>query len=468
MLRSALSRASAAPRVHAVAFSTSLLAAAKAVVPGGKKKIRQGYGNKKALDTAKTKAKKGGMTHLKFRDAVRELGFEKAAAPAASGLAPLTPAALSGAVVRYSAQTLPQLKALNSFKKYQHHEVLGEPILLVSDNTANLHAQFVSRLLLTPSRENRVCLVGPKGVGKSTLLTQAQALALEGDVLVVHFDHPELMLNGTSDYVHNNQLLLYQQPMFTKRWIQKFREANAAVLRKLPLLQDIVYTNIKQKRDFTLKKGQHTVFDLVDQNRDFGKPIATMAFQKLIAELQHHSTTVPVLVTIDNATALINEPQSKYWHPDHTPIHVKEFEIGAWLLSLILGEASFAKGGILLAESSDNRHAHTLPVGLGLEVYDPYYRLSECDYDIANLMLQHGGVKPFEVANLTKAHARELLEFWGAAGVLQLRDYPRKVAYLADVEPAARDAVFDQFVQNSFVLTSGNVGGLVKVTNFLF
>lgn len=471
----------AASRSQIACFSTVSISSAKAVVPGGKKKIRQGYGNKKASDSTKAKPRKGGMTHLKFKDAVRQLGFEKNAA--SLQLTPLSVESLDpaadAAVVKYSPETLERLSTLNSFKKYQHHELFTEPVSMVTENTRALFKEFVSKSD-TPAR---VCLLGDKGAGKSTLISQVQALSVAKNpqTILIHLDHPEKIVDGTSDYIFNTKLQKYQQPMFTKRWIIRLREANADIFKKLPLSQDITFTTkskkSKSESEVVLKKGENTVFEFLEQNHDFGKVSPTNAFQLLVEELKHHSKEVPVLVTLDNATGIINEPISKYFHPDYTPIHFKDFEVGSFLLDLMSGDLAFAKGGVLISESSDNRQCHTLDVGLGLQEYDPYYKQDECDFLVANKMLANGGIKSYQLSNLSKDEVRDLMEFWEASGVLQLRDYPRKESPAAieeeaeeieEVEEINAEEVFEKSVQNNYTLTSGNVGGLVKVTNFLF
>ncbi|CAH2355992.1 37S ribosomal protein S23, mitochondrial [[Candida] railenensis] len=488
MLRLALRQPLVRAPVRASQFSTFSGLYAKAAPPGGKNKAKQGFGNKKKGDPTKTKTRKAGMTHLKFRDAVRQLGYEKNA-PALNeanfALGTLNAKALvdeeqQQSVVKYDAPTMEKLVALKSFKKFQYHEMFSQPTSMITDNTRALYEEFVQRAVgngeeaesAVPSSANRVCLIGEKGVGKSTLMTQVQALALsqaQNNVILLHFDHPDAVTNGTSDYIFNPKLNKYQQPMFTKRWIIAFRKANEKVLKQLALSQDVTFIN-KKKEKTTLKSGENTVWDFVEQNHDFGKVGPTSAFQTFVKELQHHSANVPVVVTVDNVNAVVNETVSKYFHPDYTPIHLTEFEMGSFLVQVLSGEVSFARGGVLMAESSDNSSAHTLNVGLGLEEYDPYYTTAECDYDVASGLLSNGGLRTYQLANLTKDETRDLIEFWESAGVLQLRDYPRKPKAgeaTAEAELSGDD-VFEKAVHNSYTLTSGNVGGLVNVTNFSF
>lgn len=488
MLRSAVARTGVRHRVQAGSLATglkylSVSAALNAAAPAGKKKVKLGFKSKEV----KEKTKRSGMTHLKFEDAVRQLKFENLA----NDLTALQLAELSvenlesvhSSVVKFKGHTEKQLKDLGSFKKAQHHELFRNHLSLVSDSTVALSDQFLLKLN-GPSNENRLCLLGEKGVGKSTLLAQAQALALSqynGDVVLLHLDHPERIVEGSSDYILNRKMKKYQQPMFTKRWIKKLRAANEAVFKKMPLTRDISF--VAKKVEYNLKKGENTVYDFILLNHDFGVVGPSTAFQFLVDELKAHSEQFPVLVSIDNFNALIAEAFTKYFHPNMVPIHFTQFEAGHFIELLVGGALSFAKGGVLLAESKDLGECTTLRVGLGLQEHDPYDKRHQCDAVFANTMSKNGGVKSLVVQNFSKDQARELLLFWDKAGVLQVRDYPTKEIYksteemLQDrrarkvgeyVECADPQEQLENLVQSSYMLSSGNPGNLLKINHLVF
>lgn len=488
MLRSAVARAGFTSRVHvgSMANSIRLLSASaslNAAAPGGKKKVKLGFKSKEV----KEKVKRSGMTHLKFEDAVRLLRFEQLAKDISelqlSEISEENLESLRSSVVRYNTTTEKQLTDLGSFKKAQHHELFRNPLSLVSNNTIAVNEAFIQKLK-GPSKDNRVCLLGEKGVGKSTLISQAQALALSqssGDVVLLHLDFPERIVEGSSDYVLNRKMKKYQQPMFTKRWIKKLRTANEAVFKKMPLTRDILFT--AKKVEHNLKKGENTVYDFVLLNHDFGLVGPSTAFQFLIDELKAHSEKIPVFVSIDNFNALIAEPFTKYFHPNMVPIHFTQFEIGHFIEELVSGEISFAQGGILLAESKDLGECKTLRVGLGLQEHDAYDKKSQCDAVFAETMSKNGGIKPMFLENLSKAEARELLQFWDKAGALQIRDYPTKEVYKSTdevrqdqrapkvgefVESADPQQQLENILQSSFMLSSGNPGQLLKINHLVF
>lgn len=461
-------------------FHSSAFLGAKAAPNNkdGKKKVKQGFKTKNP-SAAPGKAKKGGMTHLGFRDAVRALKFESNASFGDLKVLELGYNGLENSlskVVKYSENTEKNLRLLESFKKFQYHEVFPRPVSLVTDNTVAISAQFVDQLE-NSSVQNRLCVVGEKGIGKSTLLSQVKALAASkhgNDVVLLHFDHPENIVNGTLDYIFNKKLGKYQQPMFTKRWIKKVRAANEGVLRKMPLTRDVTF--VAKKVEHNLKKGEHTLYDYVLLNHDFGKVGASGALQFFVEELQHHSKDIPVLVSVDNINALTTNTFSKYRHPDFTPMHFTELEAGNLLAQLISGDLVFKKGGVLAAELSDVGAGKTLSVGLKLEEYDPYWKTEQCDASVAELFLKNGGVRPFHVQNLSKAQTRLLLEFYNAVGALQVREYPTKDLYktaeeLMEEKKARRGVKEQEYdpqaqlartVENAFTVSSGNPGNIVQ------
>lgn len=424
---------------------------------GGKKKAKQGFKTKK--DAGEGRAKKGGMTHLKFRDAVRSLGFEKSAPPVEVNDMSYENI-VSGQIVKYPETIENKLKLLGSFKKYQHHELFSNPVSLISGNLQTLTEQFLNKFDTESSDKNRQLLLGSYRVGKSTLLSQLKALSLlkfKQDVVLLHFDHPELIVNGTSDYIYNKKLEVYQQPMFTKRWIMKIREANKDIFTKMTLSKDITFTT--KKVEYNLKAGENNLDEYLTQCFDFGKFESTYAFEFFVNELKHHSKNIPVLVSVDNFNAFTTNPLTKYKHPDFTPIHFKEFEVGKFILNFASGKEKFDKGGVLLSESNDIGKSDNLTIGLGLKEYDPY-RGKELDPELIEALLSNGGIKPFEVKNLSKEDTATLVEFYHKVGVLHVRDYIYKENSESEEKTAGVD--LQQLTELNFMKSSGNPGLLLQ------
>lgn len=429
-------------------------------------KVNHGAFNPNKNKEAKPKVKHGGMTHLAFKDAVTALNFNKLAPeldlePLSHNLEPII-----SKVVKYDPATLSKLEQLETFQRFQHHELFREPVSLVSDNTIKLNNEFIENLKTKSSRDLRLCLLGDKGSGKSTLLAQNLALASSkyGDnVILLHLSSAENIGNGTSDYIYNESLGKYQQPMLTKRWIFKIKRANQAIFSKLKLSTDLTFTS--KRVEHTLKKDEHTIADFLRVNIDFGKFAPTTAFQILTRELLYHSKDVPILVSVDNVNALIDHHVTTYKSRDFVPLKTSDFEMGDFFIKVLSGEINFEKGGILAANNNSLGNAgNTLNVSLGLAQHNPYAKENEFDLNIANRLLSNGGLKPFFVKNLSKEESKSLLEFYRESGVMNLRDYPSKKVYKsldADAEPVPTHTFdpelhFEKIASNYYNNTSGN------------
>lgn len=434
--------------------------------PAGKKKVKIGF--KKAT---REKVKKAGKTHHVFEDAVRLYKSNKFQNISETvKLHPeLTAESLQiGHVFKYNREVQKGMNAIGAFKKYQHEEISEEPITLVSKSTSDIYNAFIPKLSGS-STNNRICLVGEKGVGKSTIISQLQALAVSAykeDVVLLHLDHPEKIVEGTSSYFFNKKRGEYQQPMMTKRWIKALRETNKEVFQKMPLSRDVSFT--AKKVDHNLKKGENTLYDYVLLNHDFGSEVANDAFQFFVEELQVHSQKFPVFVSVDNFNALCTERYTKYFHPDMKPIYYSEFETGRFIAELVSGKLSFAKGGVLLAECKDAGESTTLKVGLKLMEHDAY--MKDCDAKFAENVLLNGGVTAMPVKPLTPEEVGTLVQAWADSGILVVRDLPRKekyassgAAFLVLPEPEnTNDERLDKLKARAYVFSAGKPRDVLK------
>lgn len=465
-------------RLHTLMFTRQLISSslvlAKASPDAKGGKLKMTFKVKK--DPTKVKVKKGGMTHLEFGSAVTALGFEKLALDSNVQIPDLSfdkIALLKEQVTHFDGTTQSVLSELGSFRKYQHQEIFSQPISLVSANTINILHDIVKQVSESPSTDNRTCLLGERGSGKSTVLTQTMALALlhfKGDVVLLHFSNPEKITNGSSDYFLNARTGLYHQPMFTKRWIAKMRKANEKVFRKMPLTEDISFQ--ANRTEQKLRRDKHTVFDFLELTRDFGKVASTSAFDFFVKQLQAHSAKYPVMVLVDDLNAVIDKPITKYYHPDFSPIHVAEFEMGKFLLNVAAGVTKFDKGAFVGAVSgSANPSPTSLSVALGLAQHDPYSRT--IDMSLVTALTSNGGIKPITVQNLDKRESLLLLQFYRDTGVMHVKEYPQKkdLAQLKSTtastpppqnDQASNEEQFEHIANTHFVVSAGNPRYLLK------
>lgn len=436
--------------------NTWLAAAAKtgkpAVVPAKKTKL----GFKKPEAPVKAKSTIKGSRKLRFKNIIRTSGYEKNA-PSLSFLDDLKGGdnleKLNGQVLKYEANTQKALTKLGSFKKYQHHELFANPISLVSTNLIELYQGVISNF--DNFNNNKWCLQGEHRSGKSTLLSQVQALALSQnkDVILIHIDHCEKFRDGTTDFIHNRKAGIYQQPFLTKSWLLRLAAANEKVFKKILLSRDVNF--VTDKVTFNYKKGKNNLYEFVTNFYGVNKFEVSLGFQFFIDELK--ACQLPVLVTIDNFNALTLQPDTQYKTPNFTPIHITNFELGKFIFDLIKGSLKFEKGGLLLSESSDIGKSQNLLVGLGQLEYDPY-KSKGLDLKVIKAISQ-GQLQSFKVNNLSKDHVANLVKFYHQVGVLHIRDY----AYTQKNENQVLEGVdLNQTIEYNYVKSSGNPGLLLK------
>ncbi|EMG50313.1 RSM23 37S ribosomal protein S23 [Candida maltosa Xu316] len=405
------------------------------------------------------------LTHLRFGDAVRVLGFETTAP--ALNVDTLTLTTEKNTITKFDKSMEDKLTVFDAFKKYQHHEMFQNPVTLVTSNTERIVDQFVNNLD-KESKDNRKYIDGIKGSGKSTLITQTISLAnekFENDIVVLHLHNADLVGNGSSDYIRNNKLQVYQQPMLTKRWIKKILKNNESIFKKLKLTKDTKFVN-KKKEEVELKAGENTLFEYLNQNHDMSKTSPTFAFQFFIEQLIEHSETTPVLLSIDNFNAFADFPLTKYRHPDFTPVHIEEFELGKFIIQAASGELSFKKGGVLLAKSGDYAaNRQTVQVGVyPNQEFNPYAKLPLLDYSISQKLASNGGITPFQVEPLTKEEVKSLMTFWKDQGVLIVRDDFHKKEFNEEktYKESNPEEQFERLFESLYVANQGNPYGMIK------
>ncbi|KAH3663474.1 hypothetical protein WICMUC_005913 [Wickerhamomyces mucosus] len=310
----------------------------------------------------------------------------------------------SNKVVGFTEKQVQKLVQLGAFKKDQFNELFKVPITLLRNETEIIH-KFITSTQSTPSSENRICLLGERGIGKTTLLTQAQALALNnGNTIIIPISYALKLVDGTNDYFYDSKLGTYTQPMYLKKLLAKIEYVNKESLQKLSLSQDYTIDGISKDKASVKFTPKHSLLDLVKANvagRQRGK-----VFQILINELLKQNKS-SVLLTVDNFSALTSNPITAYRNIENKLIYTEEFQISKFIFQLTSGEISFNQGGVLLATSSDDKPSITLKHGLGLIEADPYLKESEFSRQLASKLV---GVKPIEVSKLSKENVSILIE----------------------------------------------------------
>ena len=325
-------------------------------------------------------------------------------------------------VTYFNGKQTKALRHLGSFKKGQFNELFVKPISLVRQgSTQKLLKQLASK------DSPRVIITGEPGVGKTSLLAQMHACAVEDNQIVVNISYPELFLNGRNDFFFDKELKAYVQPMYLKNLIRKISKANdKALLESVKLSKNYKYikTTLKGTEDITFKKGENTLHDLLSAS--INANLRGYQFKDIINELYSQKNT-PVLFTVDNFSRMLTGAFTAYKNSNNEPIHLLELQIGKTVMDLASGDIKLNndKSRVLLAISGVDRTNRTLPVALGKIPADPYIERHIYEPKFVEI-LQKGKVAEFEVPKLSKEDAKSLIQYYIDAKVVSHKDIESK------------------------------------------
>lgn len=323
-------------------------------------------------------------------------------------------------VTFFSNNSYKALHNLGSFKKSQHNELFPKPVTMVRESTQN----FLDKLKNDANK--KYILTGEPGVGKSTLLAQVHAYGVESNKVIVNISYPEDFLNGRNDFLFDDKLGLYTQPMYTKQLLKKILKSNKhEILSKINLTRDYKFSSSNAKdvgpnSTVNLKKDQHTLLDLVSV-KTTSKSVGAQ-FQAVMEELTGQEA-VGVLFTIDNFSRFLTKSYTDYKDTYNKQIYSLKFQLGKTIMDIISGTTKFKNksSAFVAAISGVDRTNKTLPVGLGKLEEDPYVTRYHYEKEFSDLM-KKGKIQEFEVPKMNKEEVKGLLEFYRDSQILSGRD----------------------------------------------
>ncbi|CCH58007.1 hypothetical protein TBLA_0A02060 [Henningerozyma blattae CBS 6284] len=324
-------------------------------------------------------------------------------------------------VVNYTDRQYKYLHVLGAFKKDQFNELFKQPITLIRKDTTE---EFIK--LIESSKIKNYIITGEPGVGKSVLLSQTQAYAIENNFITLNVSYPNLFINGRNDFFFDQTANTYFQPMYLKQLLSKLKNsADAKVYESLLLKNNYRFLGVISSLSSTHKtvnfeKGKNSVLDLLNLNiqpRQRG-----MLFQAIIDELSAQDK-YPVLLTIDNFSSLLTNPYTAYKDTSNKNIFLMDLQLGKILMNIIEGKINFKnpKSAVVLAISGVDRTNQTLPVGLGKLEEDVYVKPKYYEPRFSKI-LQNGGVQEFEVPKLNKSEVSQLIDFYIKSGIVSEND----------------------------------------------
>lgn len=379
---------------------------------------RKSFNKKTSYD--KSKNKKGSGNDKSFKDSILTKNYKKLALKydetlinELQSLKLENKDSIKNNFVKYPSETIKKLHVSGSFKPNQYNELYSQPLTLFRSIEDSKLLEIIDNN--SSSINNRYIINGQSGIGKSTLLTHFQSFALsknENNAILFPISNADMLVDGSCDYKLNSQTKFYDQPMYTRKFLKKFKNLNADILSKIPLSKEITPINNLFKNSNNKING--TLLDFVNYflKASSIESNTTFAFTTLLDELSNQKT-LPVYLTIDNFSAFIQHGMTKYRDVENRRIYFQKFTVIDKLLQFVSGEKSFNNGAVLIATHGEHRLNNnvTLDIITGDKSINDYAysKFRDFDYQLANRLLQNNGIKKFNVSKFSLDECKSLI-----------------------------------------------------------
>ncbi len=253
----------------------------------------------------------------------------------------LTPAS-AGQTFAFSDQTLAAFKAFGLPQELERElATQPKPRSLVRQQTLD-----VLDKLDAASKANKgtsIVLDGNRGSGKSMLLAQSIAYALDDGWVVVSVPRAINLINSSTLYTYNAQHKAYLQPEATQQVLEAVLRVNGAALKQIKTTDSVSV-------DGSQIEAGTAVETLVKRGIETTSPAAKQTLLEATFKALASQKERPVLVAVDDAQALFRT--SLYKDPDFVSLESYELGLPRALLSLITSEGSAIGRGAFVAALS--------------------------------------------------------------------------------------------------------------------
>ncbi|WVN87579.1 uncharacterized protein L203_102762 [Cryptococcus depauperatus CBS 7841] len=246
-----------------------------------------------------------------------------------------------GKVTTFSKFTQAKLKSFGLPSKIEKEfSSAGGAATVVRDLTLDLAKRLENARSGSSSNATYV-LSGNKGSGKSILLIQSVAYALESDWIVLYTPRATEWTNSSSHYIYDPSLKTFSQWESAQTTLSILLETNKDKLAAIKLPSTIEFT-----KGNSIEEGE-SLTSLIQLGAKDDR-VAVQVFDEVMNVLEKQ-TQFPVLWAIDEIQTLFKP--SKYRAPDYSPLEPYDLSIPRLVLDMIAGRRSFSKGAILTALS---------------------------------------------------------------------------------------------------------------------
>ncbi|ODV97222.1 hypothetical protein PACTADRAFT_48972 [Pachysolen tannophilus NRRL Y-2460] len=396
------------PRLFGRAISTRV----NPVLAENEKKLKLSF--RKVNSNAGGKKRKGSGNHKSFKDLIIASNFKQYAKQTEGGqtlineLLPFIDSQQDfkiDEILSYPNQSLKSLYHFGSFNHNQYNEINFKPVSLSRNSTTVPILNFLKNSLNNCSINNRLIITGGKGVGKSTLLTQFQSLAKSSNSIILPISYCDSLIDGSNDFIYDQTLKLYHQPMYLTRLLNKIRKGNELELSLLKLSKDVKISNI------IFEANKTSLNEFLLKSKSMKLEFKFKFFEILIEELSLQKK-YPVYLTVDNFSAFASSPFTKYRNVNNKPIYFTDFSIAKNIIDFASGKKIFNRGGIVLSTSGIHRSNDTLNVALKKIEPDPYAPFYKFDPKLASILLENNGLKELNVPKFNKDELKIMLNYF--------------------------------------------------------
>ncbi|PPR04706.1 hypothetical protein CVT24_011828 [Panaeolus cyanescens] len=235
--------------------------------------------------------------------------------------------------------------------------LLHKPFSVVRQVTKDT-VELLEKAKDLPSSQTRLVMTGKAGTGKSYLLFQAIEHCAKNEWLVVYIPRAINLVNNTSPYTYDIRTQTYLQPAYSFQTLQRMLTANAELLSKIPLVEDIVLDADGSKRaaegNRVIKKGTplSQVIEVIIKEREKSRNVAAAPiFLEAVMKTLERQKQYPVLLAVDDIQALYIR-KSAYKDPHFQAIKPYHLSLPRLLLEYASGIRSFQRGAFLSAVST--------------------------------------------------------------------------------------------------------------------
>lgn len=270
----------------------------------------------------------------------------------------LTPAS-AGQTFAFSDATLSAFKSFGLPQELERElATQPRPRSLVRQQTLDLLDK-----LDAASKNNKgasFVLDGNRGSGKSMLLAQSIAYALDDGWVVISVPRAVNLINSSTPYSYNAQHKAYLQPEATRTLLQAVLKVNAAALKQIK-------TEDKVEVDGTSIDAGTPLEALVKRGtEDTTSAAARQTLLEATFKTLAGQTERPVLVAVDDAQALFRT--TLYKDPDFVPLEAFELGLPRALVSLAISASSALCRGAFVSAISTTHSEFPSPPELQIAI----------------------------------------------------------------------------------------------------